>query len=183
MKRISVPALMKRLVYRNKGVPPHSDAFIRLSLPPELSGLWLTDQRLEKLIRHLAHRVSTAVAPGDSVRIAVRRRSKMRSLERFFKIRPAHWLLLKFVWRGSAGFEGRAQELMADLGFRCEEWIGMSGSWPQLGAYSLGRGGSLKLVFWAQWHRNIQRCDLLIPVIHEEGSLCIHESQGLQIAG
>jgi hypothetical protein len=34
-----------------------------------------------------------------------------------------------------------------------------------LGAFSFGTRRLLKLVFWSQWRDNIQKCELLIPVM------------------
>jgi hypothetical protein len=165
MKEMNLTKLMRSVVLRCNRLLRRTGSSIKLSLPFALCKLLWHDRSLEGLIERLTVRASLAVDPGSPVQITVRQRKKMRDLEKFFGIRPSHWIQLQIARRGPAGLEKDARQILEDLGYSCEEWIGAEGSWPQLGAFSFGSKRLLKLVFWAQWHNNVQKCELLIPVI------------------
>lgn len=161
---MNLPTLMQSVVQQRNKFLAQTGSRIRLSLPVPVSSFYWHDRSLEKLLRQLTSMASLAVDSGKPVHIAVSQKKKMRGLETFFRIQPSHWIQLRITGRGPAGFEKEARQLLADLGYYCEEWIGADGSWPQLGAYSTGRKGLLKLVFVARWQRNTQTYELLIPI-------------------
>ena len=165
MREMNLTASMQGVVLRCNRLLSRTGSSVQLSKPFTSSKLLWPDRSLERLVERLTFQASLAVDPGRPVRIAIRQRKKMRDLEKFFGIHPSHWIQLKIARRGPAGFEGNAREILEDLGYSCEEWIGTNGSWPQLGAFSFGTKRLLKLVFWAQWHNNVQKCELLIPVM------------------
>ena len=156
---------MQGVVLRCNKLLSRTGSSIQLSHPVPTSKLRWPDRNLEKLVERLTVEASLAVDPGKPVRIAIRQRKKMRALEEFFEIQPSHWIQLRIARRSPQGFEGDARQILEDLGYYCEEWIGAKGSWPQLGAFSFGRKRLLKLVFWSQRHNNVQKYELLIPVM------------------
>ena len=165
MRKIHLTASMQGVILRCNKLLSRTGSSIQLSNPFPHSKLFWPDRRLEKLVERLTFQASLAVDPGKPVRVAIRQRKQMRDLEKFFGIYPSHWIQLKIARRGPEGFEGAAQQILEDLGYFCEEWIGAKGSWPQLGAFSFGTRRLLKLVFWSQWRDNTQKCELLIPVM------------------
>ena len=168
MRKTKMTVLMKSVACKCRRLLAQKKSSIQFSLPYAFSGLYCHDRRLERLLCRLARRASLKMHPGNIIRIAVRRRNRMRDLEKFFQIQPAHWIQLRIAWCGPAGFERDALEMMRGLGYRCEEWIGENGSWPQLGAFSFGTKRLLKFLFWTQRRKAIQKCDLLIPVMEPE---------------
>jgi len=157
MREMDLTHLMQGLV-AGIGSPVH------LSLPPNLSRFPWQDRSLEALIERFLHRASSISQPARPVRIAVRRKAKMPDLEKFFGIPSSYWIQLRIQWRGSAGFDGGARRILEDLGYRCEEWVGVEDSGQQLAAFCLGTGKEPKLVFWTDSRRESHKCDLLIPV-------------------
>jgi hypothetical protein len=137
---------------------------VHLSLPPNLSRFLWHDRSLETLIERFIHWASTISHAAGPVRIAVRQKAKMQDLEKFFGIPSCHWIQLRIQWRGLAGFDGDARRILEDLGYRCEEWVGVEDSPQQLGAFYLGTDKEPKLVFWTDSRRDSHKCDLLIPV-------------------
>ena len=168
MRKTKMSALMKSIARGCRTLLAQKESSLQLSLPFPLTRLHCHDRRMERLLCRLARKASLKVHPGKTIRIAVRQRGRMRDLEKFFEIQPAHWIQLRIAWSGPAGFERDARDLMRGLGYRCEEWIGENGSWPQLGAFSFGTKRLLKFLFWAQRQKDIQKCDLLIPVMEPE---------------
>jgi hypothetical protein len=165
MREMNFTILMQDVVLRCNKLLSRTGSTIQLSLPYALSKLLWHDRSLERLLERLTYQASLAVDPGKHVRIAVRQRKRMRDLEKFLGIHPSHWIQLRIARQGPSGFEGDARQILEDLGYCCEEWIGVKGSWPQMGAFSFGTKHLLKLVFWTQWHNNVQQCELLIPVM------------------
>ena len=165
MRKIHLTASMQGVILRCNKLLSRTGSSIQLSNPFSSSKLFWPDRRLEKLVERLTFQASLAVDPGKPVRVAIRQRKQMRDLEKFFGIHPSHWIQLRIARQGPEGFEGAALQILEDLGYFCEEWIGAEGSWPQLGVFSFGTRRLLKLVFWSQWRDNIQKCELLIPVM------------------
>jgi hypothetical protein len=159
---------MHGIVRRCSKLLAQKKSSMHISLPFGTSRLSWNDRRLETLLCRLAHKASLEVNPGKTIRIAVRPRTKMRGLEKFFQICPSHWIQLRIAWCGPDGFDMDARELITGLGYRCEEWIGASGSWPQLGAFSFGARRLVKFLFWVRREKNLQQCDLLIPIMEPE---------------
>ena len=62
------------------------------------------------------------------------------------------------------------EELFAEVGYRCEEWVGVEDSAARLGIFGSNTRPQLKTVFCLEFSRNILKCDLLLP-ISETGPL------------
>lgn len=56
------------------------------------------------------------------------------------------------------------EELFAEVGYRCEEWVGVEDSAARLGIFGNENRPELKLVFCLESNRNILKCDLLLPI-------------------
>ena len=53
-------------------------------------------------------------------------------------------------------------ELFAEVGYRCEEWLGAQNS--RLGIFGNQKTPELKMIFGLELSRSILKCDLLLPV-------------------
>ena len=58
------------------------------------------------------------------------------------------------------------EELFSDLGYVCEEWIGVEASTARLGIFGTPESAVSKIVYCSESARGTVRCDLLLP-IHE----------------
>ena len=65
---------------------------------------------------------------------------------------------------GSKIMEDLIEELFAEVGYRCEEWVGVQNSQARLGIFGNNHRPELKMVFCVELSRNILKCDLLLPV-------------------
>ncbi len=165
MRQINLATVVRDVVRRCNKLLLRTGTSILLSPPSCAPRLSWYDESLETLLERLALRASSNVDQGSHVRITVSQRRNMRGLEGFFDIRPSHWILLKIARKGRAGFETEARNILEDLGYRCDEWIGTEGSWPQMGAFSSGKMQAQRLMLWAQWYKNTQKYELIIPVV------------------
>ncbi len=156
MREIDLTMLMWEIVLKRNR--------IKLSLPPALSRFLWHDGSIEEVIERFIHHASSINHPARPLRIAVRQRAKLQDLEKFFGIYPTHWIQLRIEGQGSAGYEEGARKILEDLGYRCEEWVGVEDSGQQLAAFCLEMQREPKLVFWADNHKCSHKCDLLIPV-------------------
>ena len=68
-------------------------------------------------------------------------------------------------------------ELFAEVGYRCEEWVGVQDSQARLGIFGNKNRPDLKMVFCVELSRNILKCDLLLPVSISLSYLTADESK------
>jgi hypothetical protein len=66
--------------------------------------------------------------------------------------------------------EPSVEELFADLGYRCEEWLGVENSKARLGIFGAVESSGQKLVFCLEWSHNMLKSDLLLPVIEHNSA-------------
>jgi len=105
---------------------------------------------------------SDANAP---IEIALRRRSLLKDLTAFVGLQPSYWVQLRVSGRGLRIAEQFVEDLFTEVGYRCEEWIGMDGSEARLGIFGTIDAPKLKMVFCLESNRHRLRCDLLLPVV------------------
>ncbi len=55
-------------------------------------------------------------------------------------------------------------ELFGEVGYRCEEWVGVQDSQARLGIFGNENKPDMKMVFCVELSRSILKCDLLLPV-------------------
>lgn len=168
MRELDLAALMRKIVLRLNKKHEGVGSSVQLSLPLNLPGLFWHDRSLEKLIERIIHYASVISCPAQPVKIAVRQKTRLLDLEKFFDIHPSRWIQLR-IELGAAGLEERARQILQDHGYRCGEWVEVENSRQQLGAFCLETDRSLKLVLWTENHRFSPKCALLIPVAE---SLC-----------
>ncbi len=162
MREIDLATLMREIVLQRNA--SSCGPSLQLSMPLNLSPFLWFDHRLETLIERFINSATSICYPARAVRIAVNQKAKLTDLEKFFGIYPSHWIELRFEAQGPAGFEEGARKIFEDLGYRCEEWVGVENSGQQLASFCLGTERGPKLVFWVNNQRSIRKCDLLIPI-------------------
>ncbi len=164
MREMDLSALMREVVLERNRQSSGAGTSVQLSIPPNLSPFLWRDGSLEKLIETFVKNASSIYYPIGPVRIAVRQKKKLMDLEKFFDIYPSHWIQLRIEGKGLAGFDEGARRIFQDLGYQCEEWIGVEGSERRLASFHFGAEREPKLVFWANSQKYNHKCDLLIPV-------------------
>jgi hypothetical protein len=89
---------------------------------------------------------------------------ELNDLNAFVGIHPSHWVQLRVSGRDLKIMENLIDELFAEVGYRCEEWVGVEDSNTRLGIFGAAENPDGKLVFCLELSRDILKCDLLIPV-------------------
>ena len=84
---------------------------------------------------------------------------------------------LRVSGRGLKVMEDLIEELFVEVGYRCEEWVGVQNSQARLGIFGNNHRTDLKMVFCVELSRNILKCDLLLPVSVPFPRLAVHESE------
>ena len=102
--------------------------------------------------------------PDAIVEVTLRRKLELNDLNAFVGIRPSYWMQLRVARRGLKIMEPLVEESFAEIGYHCEEWVGVQDSAARLGIFGSKRKSELKMVFCLELSRNILKCDLLLPV-------------------
>lgn len=105
--------------------------------------------------------------PEAAIEVALRKRFPLKDLNAFVGIQPSYWVQLRVSGRGLRILEPVVEELFADLGYRCEEWLGVQHSKARLGIFGAVQSSAHKMVFCLEWAHNALKCDLLLPVVEE----------------
>ena len=118
------------------------------------------------------------VLANAAVEISLRRRSLLKDLTAFVGLQPSYWVQLRISGRGLKIVEQIIEDLFAEVGYRCEEWVGVEGSDARLGIFGTIDVPNKKMVFCLESTRHRLRCDLLVPVNDGSPAACPAESAG-----
>jgi hypothetical protein len=113
-----------------------------------------------------------------AVEISLRRRSLLKDLTAFIGLLSSYWVQLRISGRGLKIVEQIIEDLFAEVGYRCEEWVGVEGSDARLGIFGTIDVPNQKMVFCLESTRHRLRCDLLVPVNDGSPAACPAESAG-----
>ncbi len=102
--------------------------------------------------------------PDTAIEVSLRRRSEFKDLNDFLGVHPSYWVQLRVSGRGLRVTERLIEDLFADIGYRCEEWVGVEGSSVRLGIFGAIDTPMAKMIFCLESSRDILKCDLLLPV-------------------
>ena len=122
------------------------------------------DRSLREFARLFVYESLLTNDPDATVEIAVRRKTEVKDLNQFVGIQPSYWVQLRVSGRGLKVMERLIEDLFADLGYRCEEWIGIENSGARLGIFGTVGKPNSKMVFYLDSNRQILKCDLLLPI-------------------
>jgi len=161
--RIDLGALIEEVIQkfsRNRiGVKPA----VFVKIPPEQPYVSSGDKALEKLIRVYLYESLLMGNPDTPVHVMVHRRASLKDLETFAGIYPAYWTQLRVQVHSPCILHNLVKEKFNELGYDCDEWIGVENSNAQLAIFSASWPES-KVVFCADITQDLTKCDLLIPV-------------------
>lgn len=128
--------------------------------------LWKT-RALRDFVRCFLYEALSTSDPEAAIEVALRKRFPLKDLNAFVGIQPSYWVQLRVSGRGLRILEPVVEELFADLGYRCEEWLGVEHSKARLGIFGAVQSSAQKIVFCLEWAHNALKCDLLLPVVEE----------------
>ena len=146
-----------------------------VTLSPALTQVPWRDTALKQFLRFFLYE---SLLMGDAqkpVEITLRRRALLKDLTAFVGIQPSYWVQLRIAGRGLKISESVVEDLFAEVGYRCEEWIGMDGSNARLGIFGTIDVQS-KIVLCLETSRRRLKCDLLLPVHDHQPAPCLVDS-------
>ena len=137
---------------------------IFVMISPSLAPVLWHDRSLKEFVRMFLYEVLLTNDPDAIIEVTLRRKLELKDLNAFVGIRPSCWMQLRVAGRGLKIMEPLIEELFAEVGYYCEEWVGVQDSAARLGIFGSKKNPELKLVFCLELTRNILKCDLLLPV-------------------
>lgn len=129
-----------------------------------LPAIFWRDHSLKEFVRLFMYETLLTNDPDATVEISLRRRSELRDLNKFVGIEPSYWVQLRVLSRGLKIMERLLEELFSDVGYRCEEWVGVETSSARLGIFGTIHGPDLKMIVCLESSSRTRKCDLLLPI-------------------
>jgi len=136
-------------------------------LSPALTRVPWKDRTLGEFLQFFLYESLLTSHPDTAIEISLRRRLLLKDLTAFVGVQPSYWVQIRVSGRGLRIAEPLIEVLFSEVGYRCEEWIGVGGSEARLGIFGAIDAPKLKMVFCLESTRHRLRCDLLIPVIDD----------------
>jgi hypothetical protein len=171
MERVNLGSVIEQAISRfsRNRIGDKPPLFVMIS--PALNPIPWHDRSLKEFIRMFLYEVLLTNDPEAIIEVALRRKVNLKDLNTFVGVHPSSWVQLRVAGRGLKVMEHLIEELFAEVGYRCEEWVGVQDSAVRLGIFGNKNEPELKMVFCLELSRNILKCDVLLPVC-ENAPLC-----------
>ncbi len=155
---------------------------VSVVIPATLASLPWRDRSLKEFVRLFLYESLLTNDPEAAIQVSLRRRPELKDLNAFLGIHPSYWIQLRVSGRGLRIIENLIEDLFAEVGHRCEEWVGVEGSGARLGIFGPFDRSGMKIVFCIEATRNALRCDLLLPVAETAAAPCVPAEESDQAA-
>jgi hypothetical protein len=168
--------------------------FVMIS--PSLAPVPWHDRSLKEFVRMFLYEVLLTNDPDAIIEVTLRRKLELKDLNAFVGVRPSHWMQLRVAGRGLKIIEPLIEELFAEVGYSCEEWVGklqaareiqmsmlpvgVQDSQARLGIFDNKDKLELRMVFCLELSRNILKCDLLLPIFEMIPMPCLTANETKQ---
>lgn len=175
MERVNLGAVIERAITRvtRNRIGEKPPVFVTLS--PALTEVPWKDTAIKQFLQFFLYESLLTSDAHSAVEISLRRRPLLKDLTAFVGIHPSYWVQLRIAGRGLKIGERLIEDLFAEVGYRCEEWVGQDGSHARLGIFGT-IDTQRKMVFCLESTRQRLKCDLLLPVHDERPIPCLVES-------
>ncbi|MGE5217556.1 MAG: hypothetical protein ACM3SP_11200 [Chloroflexota bacterium] len=147
-----------------------------VTLAPALTRVPWKNSALKEFLQFFLYESLLTSDASAAIEIALRQRSLLKDLTAFVGIQPSYWVQLRVSGRGLKVAEPVIEDLFTEVGYRCEEWVGITGSNARLGIFGAIDSPNLKMVFCMESSRMRLKCDLLIPVFDHRPVPCAAEN-------
>jgi hypothetical protein len=164
MEQVNLGSVIEQAISRfsQNRIGAKPPLFVMIS--PALTAIPWHDGSLKEFVRTFLYEVLLRNDPGAIIEIALRRKTALKDLTAFVGVQPSYWAQLRVAGRGLRVMENLIEDLFVEVGYRCEEWVGVADSQARLGIFGANLRPELKMVFGVELTRNIFKCDLLLPV-------------------
>lgn len=167
MERIDLGTIIQDSIskFNQNRIGDKPSVFVTLS--PALTQVPWKDRTLKEFLRFFLYEALLTSDPAAPVEITLRRRFLLADLKAFVGVEPSYWVQVRISGRGLRIAENLVEDLFTEVGYRCEEWVGIDGSEARLGIFGSIDAPRLKMVFCIETKRTKLKCDLLIPVLDD----------------
>lgn len=164
MEQVNLSSVIEQAISRfnRSRIGEKPPVFVALS--PVLPQIPWKDSALRQFLKFFLYESLLTSDANAPIEISLRRRTLLKDLTAFVGIQPSYWVQLRISGRGLRVAEQVIEELFNEVGYRCEEWVGVDGSDARLGIFGTIDTRNLKMVFCLESTRHRLRCDLLLPV-------------------
>lgn len=180
MEQISLSSVIEKSIVRFNRNRSGEKPPVFVSLNPALTQVPWKDRTLGEFLQLFLYESLLTSDPAAPIEIALRRRLLLKDLTAFVRIQPSYWVQIRISGRGLRIAELAVEDLFSEIGYRCEEWVGISGCDTRLGIFGTLDAPQLKIVFCIEPMKHRLRCDLLIPVIDDAPVPCLVENNTQQ---
>lgn len=163
MEHVNLGSVIEQVIsrFRQNRIGEKPLVFVTVSSP--VSHVPWRDRALKEFVRMFLYESLLTNGPDAPIEIALRKQIGLKDLNKFVGVQPSYWVQLRVSGRGLKLMERAIEELFGEVGYRCQEWVGVEDSSTRLGIFGAVDDAELKLVFCLELSRNNLKCDLLIP--------------------
>lgn len=163
MQRVNLGSVIEQAITKVTHNRIGEKPAVFVTLLPALTQVPWKDDALKKFLAFFLYESLLTSDAGAPIEITLRRRALLKDLTAFVGIRPSYWVQLRIAGRGLKVLDSHIEDLFSEVGYRCEEWVGIEGSGARLGIFG-GIDAERKVVFCLDTARRRLKCDLLLPV-------------------
>ena len=176
MEQVNLGSVIEQAITRSSQNRLGEKPPVFVALAPVLPKIPWRDAALRRFLQSFLYESLLTSDANAVVEISLRRRSLLKDLTAFVGVQPSYWVQLRISGRGLKIAEQTIEDLFAEVGYRCEEWVGIQGSDARLGIFGTIDTPNLKMVFCLESTRHKLRCDLLLPVNDDSPAPCLAQN-------
>ena len=176
MEQVNLGSVIEQAITRSSQNRLGEKPPVFVALAPVLPHVPWRDTALRRFLQSFIYKSLLTSDASAAVEISLRRRSLLKDLTAFVGVRPSYWVQLRIAGRGLKVREQTIEDLFAEVGYRCEEWVGIQSSNARLGIFGTIDTPNVKMVFFFESTRHRFRCDLLLPVDDRSPAPCLAEN-------
>jgi hypothetical protein len=135
MERVNLGSVIEQAISRfsQNRIGDKPPLFVMIS--PALTPIPWYDRSLKEFVRMFLYEALLTNDPDAIIEVTLRRKLELKDLNAFVGVRPSCWVQLRVAGRGLKVMEHLINELFAEVGYRCEEWVGVQDSQARLGIF------------------------------------------------
>jgi hypothetical protein len=176
MEQVNLGSVIEQALTRSSQNRLGEKPPVFVTLAPVLPQIPWRDVGLRRFLQAFLYESLLTSDANAAVEISLRRRSLLKDLTAFVGLQPSYWIQLRMSGRGLKILEPIIEDLFAEVGYRCEEWVGVEGSEARLAIFGTIDAPNQKMVFCLESTRHRLRCDLLVPVNDGARTPCLLEN-------
>jgi hypothetical protein len=176
MEQVNLGSVIEQAITRSSQNRLGEKPVVFVALAPVLPQIPWRDAALARFLQSFLYESLLTGDANTVVEISLRRRSLLKDLTAFVGVQPSYWVQLRISGRGLKVGQQAVEDLFAEVGYRCEEWVGVEGSDARLGIFGTIDALNQKMVFCLESTRHRLRCDLLLPIDDGSPAPCLVEN-------